>query len=187
MTRPPTKRPAFALSHADNKRAIQASLKAHETMSGRQTPVEQTSIATARPKQVRKAAGSDGRRLESDVQREIIAYLLKHPAVAMVERINSGAVYGAENQFIRFHHLMIPLWAKLRFGAMRVVDLNVMMGDGRRLAIECKRGDWSKPTGEREREQQQYLRCVSICGGIGIFACSVDDVRVALVAAGYAE
>jgi len=120
---------------------------------------------------------------EAEIQKAIIRFLLQHPAVAMVERINSGAVYGDAGNFIRFHTLMLP--KRYRHIRMRVVDLNVMLNDGRRMAIECKRDGWKSPMGDREREQAAYLAHVREAGGIGIFATCVEDVAVALLVGGY--
>lgn len=115
---------------------------------------------------------------EAEVQKAVIQFLLLHPRVAMVERINSGAVYGAENQFIRFHTLMLP--ARFKHIRMKVADLSVTLTDSRRMAVECKRGDWVKPSNEREFEQAAYLAHIKSLGGIGIFANSIDAVADAL-------
>jgi len=190
MTRPPSRRGAiqflgFKTSHAEYKRQIQTALGHLAAASGMPTPAEQLAISTAKPKQTRAKPGADGRKLESEVQAEIIKYLLQHPAVAMVERINSGAVYGAEGQFIRFHTIYKPKY--IQYSPMRVVDLSVTLTDATRMVIECKREGWSKPSDQREQEQANYLAHIRKCGGIGIFATSTDDVRVALLAAGYGE
>jgi len=178
----------FRPSLQDTKRA---SLAAQQAMSGPQTSEAGRAnisalAASVKPKipRIRRERDSTAPRLESDVQRDIIKFLLQHPAVAMVERINSGAVYGAENQFIKFHHLMLPHHDGKR-PPMRVVDLSVTLRNAKRMVIECKREGWSKPSDEREREQQNYLRYIAHYGGIGIFATSVEDVSTALVVAGY--
>lgn len=179
-------RPTFKPSLQDQRRASLAAQQAmaHDGMSDAAKRHLAEFAATVKPKQIRAKSGGDGRRLESDIQREIIKFLLQHPMVVMVERINSGAVYGEQGNFIRFHTVMLPKCYQ-KFGAVRVVDLNVMLHDGRRMAIECKRDGWSRPTDQREREQGNYLSLIRSRGGIGIFAASVEDVRVALVANGY--
>lgn len=187
MTRPtkPGARLSFRASHAETKRQIQTALGHLAAASGMPTPAEQLRIATAKPKQSRAKPGADGRRLEADVQRDIIKYLLQHPDVVMVERINSGAVYGPDSNFIRFHHLMLP--KEFRRIKMRVADLSVTLTGTRRMVIEVKREGWTKPSDEREIEQANYLRYLREHGAIGIFATSTADVRTAMVAAGYSE
>lgn len=187
MNRKPRNGLGFRASHAENKRQIQSSLAHLAAASGMPTPAEQLAIATAKPKQTRAKPGADGRRLEADVQREIIKYLLTHPAVAMVERINSGAVYGAEGQFIRFHSIHIPRRYYFNSTHVAVSDLSATLIDGKRMAIECKREGWTKPSNHRELLQARYLEHLRNHYAIGIFATSVEDVRVALIAAGYGE
>jgi len=69
---------------------------------------------------------------------------------------------------------------------MRVSDLRVMMTDGRLCVIEVKAEGWKKPINDREQGQNEYLTHIRNHGGIGFFAQSVEDVRTALVAHGYA-
>ncbi len=180
------RRLGFKPSLRDQQRTNKLNMELYRT-GPEQHPDIVKLFADVKPKQTRAKPGADGRKLESEVQLEIIKYLLQHPAVAMVERINSGAVYGESGNFIRFHHLMLPKKWIGRFGRLRVVDLNVMMDDGRRLAIECKREGWLKPTDDREKEQANYLAFVKFCGGIGIFATSTEAVSEALRAAFYSE
>jgi len=176
---------AFKPSLQDQRRAsLQAQqAMAHDGMSDAAKQHLAEFAATVRPKRTNRPRTESSGKLEGDVQAEIIKWLCRHPRVALIERINSGAVYGEQGNFIRFHHIYMPL--PYRHIKMRVVDLNVMMTNGRRLAIECKREGWRRPSDEREREQENYLVHVRNCGGIGIFATSTEDVRVALVAAGY--
>jgi len=183
MTR--RRRMAFRTSLAETKRANLAAMEAmsHNGMSDAGRANLEELRMTVKPKVTRGKRMAGVGKLESEVQREIIAYLLRHPSVVMVERINSGAVYGAGDNFIRFHHLMLP--AAFKSVKMRVVDLNVMMFDGKRMVIEVKREGWKKPSDQREVEQYNYLIHVTDHGGCGIFASCVEDVENALITWGY--
>lgn len=61
----------FAMSHTDTLRANKAGMQHYEKLSGRDTPAEQLALQTVREKVTRKPAGSDGRKLERDVNAEI--------------------------------------------------------------------------------------------------------------------
>jgi hypothetical protein len=115
--------------------------------------------------------------LESDIQRTIIDGLRRHPMVGLVERQNSGKAVeqnaDGSKRFVQFSRVYPVAGA----GDMRAVDLSVTLKDGRRFAIEVKRGDWRGPTTQREAEQENYLRHIERCGGFGMFACSWDDVE----------
>lgn len=113
--------------------------------------------------------------LESDIQKAIITYLLKHPKIGLVERINSGAASGEDahgnRTFVRFH--------KIYAHNMRKVDIECTLKGphgGKRLVIEVKRPPWTKPRDEREREQENYINHVYSLGGYGLFACSLEQV-----------
>lgn len=114
--------------------------------------------------------------LESDIQKAIITYLLKHPKIGLVERINSGAASGEDAQgnktFVRFH--------KIYAHNLRKVDLECTLKGphigGKRLVIEVKRPPWTKPRDQREREQENYINHVYSLGGYGLFACSLEQV-----------
>jgi hypothetical protein len=133
-------------------------------------------------------------RSEGDVQRDIISLLTKHPKVALVERINSGAMAatGADGKQypIKFH--------RIYKSGLASPDVHVTLkGNARRMVIECKRPDWKAPdfatlekrdglipeNRARELAQWRYLQTIISAGGIGIFATSIDDVLNALEAA----
>jgi hypothetical protein len=120
----------------------------------------------------RARAGSTGEPLERDVQAAIIAYLLHHPQVRLVERINSGTATDQSGNYVRFH----TIYQK----GLRKPDLDCMLADGRRMVIEVKRPGWTKPINEREEEQGNYLALIRSLGGIGIFATCIEDVQAAL-------
>jgi hypothetical protein len=114
--------------------------------------------------------------LESEIQKQIIDGLRRHPMVGLVERQNSGKAVeqnaDGSKRFVQFSRVYPVAGA----GDMRAVDLSVTLRDGRRFAIEVKRGDWRGPTTQREAEQENYLRHIERCGGFGMFAVSWDDV-----------
>jgi hypothetical protein len=134
-----------------------------------------------------KPRAADAPKLESHVQKEIIDWLLDSPHVAMVERHNSGTMQDGD-RYVRFNIVMIP--ARLRpignLQRVRKPDLDVMLKDGKRMVIECKREGWKLGNDIREREQENYLAHIRRFGGIGIFATCVRDVKTAMVVNGYA-
>ena len=125
---------------------------------------------------------------ESEVQSTCIDYLVRHPKVALVVRVNSGAVHTQGGGFVQFHHVYMPHRFKsspIEKVKMRVSDLWCVLVDGRICVIECKRGDWTKPCNEREIEQQNFITHICDNGGIGFFAASVEAVRKNLILEGY--
>jgi hypothetical protein len=125
------------------------------------------------PKKTRAKAGSDGRILESDVQKQIIDYLRQHPKVCVVERANSGVAYNANGAPVRFNTVYAT--------GVRKVDLDIQLKSGIRLVVECKRPGWTKPTNTREEEQAAYIELIKSGGGRGCFATCIDDVIPYLV------
>jgi hypothetical protein len=85
-----------------------------------------------------------------------------HPAVAWVERINTGAAMVGEGARRRF----------VRFGFKGCADLIGQLRDGRFLAVETKRP--SNRNGATE-EQMAFLCRVRNGGGIAFVAWSVDE------------
>jgi len=114
--------------------------------------------------------------LESEIQKQIIDGLRMHRMVGLVERINSGAALETSDdgsrRYIEFSHIYPVADA----GRMRAVDLSVTLRDGRRFVIEVKRPGWRGPTTQRELEQENYIRHIERCNGVGMFACGWDDV-----------
>ena len=117
--------------------------------------------------------------LESDVLKQIVAGLRMHPAVGMVERVNSGSSVernsDGSQRVIQFHHIY-----PCQGGRMRAVDLSVTLKTGKRFVIEVKRPPWSRPRDTREHEQAAYIAHVIACGGHGMFATSWDQVNAEL-------
>jgi len=179
------KKPTFRLSLRDQQRAIKSTMEGMARLYGKELP--DGALSDVKPKQTRTKTVSDVKP-ESEVQSEIIDFLLQHPAVILVERINAGAVYNANGGYIQFHHIYLPKRFKsspIERAKMRAADLSVTLIDAKRMVIECKREDWVKPCNEREYEQANYLKHISYAGGIGIFANSVEVVRKTLVLNGY--
>lgn len=198
MTRPtkPGARLSFRPSHADTKRAIQTSLAHLAAASGMPTPMEQLSIATAKPKRERgpnKPRTADMGKPESVVQKECLEYLCRHPRVHLAIRINSGAIQ-SDKYYVEFNRIYLPAKYRVTFPEsprkMRIPDVLILMDDARLFACEIKKEFWYRSHGTseiavREQEQWNFLEHVRAAGGIGIFACNVDEVRGALIAAGY--
>lgn len=165
----------FRPSLQDTKRANLAAFEAmaHPNMTEEARKHLESMRASVKPKQIRAKAGSDGRLLESDIQRQIVDYLLNHPKVGLVMRFNSGAVTDGE-YYVKFAHI----YSKGNQGEkLRMPDLYVLLKSGRTLWIEVKREGWTSPKDAREIEQRNFLRHIVACGGNGIFATSFQDVK----------
>lgn len=131
-------------------------------------------------------------RLESDVMAEVRQYLLMHPRVGRVIRLNNGAAYAGEGdtrRFIRFCE--IEGQQAVRSAAIRPhmqalaeayeelpPDFVGFMADGRFLAIECKREGWTKPGNRRERGQERFLARVRKAGGVAGFVTSLANLKL---------
>lgn len=117
--------------------------------------------------------------LESDILKQIVGGLRAHPAVGMVERVNSGSAVernaDGSQRIIQFHHIYPNVG-----GRMRAVDLSVTLKTGHRFVIEVKRPPWSRPRDTREHEQAAYIAHVIACGGYGMFATGWDQVHAEL-------
>ena len=88
---------------------------------------------------------------------EVLKALRANPAVAWVERQNSGAAK-VGNRFIRF-------------GWTGCADVLGQLTDGRFLAVEVK-----GPTGRLRPEQTVFLERVNQAGGLGFMARDCRDV-----------
>lgn len=132
-------------------------------------------------------AEAAGRPLEADVIRAVEALLAVHPRVLWALRMNSGAAsYEAASG--KFAPVYFHRW--VRGAGYRMADFMGAFGSRRpdngsyilagMLAIECKRPDWTKPTDQREREQDNFLQIVRNHGGIALFATSAEQVAEAL-------
>ena len=179
------KKPAFRPGLRDQQRAIKATMKGMARLYGKELP--EGALSDVKPKQQRQKTVSTAQP-ESEVQSTCIDYLIRHPAVALVIRVNSGAVHTQGGGFVQFHHVYVPRRFKsspIERVKMRVSDLWCVLTDGKICVIECKRGDWVKPCNEREIEQQNFITHICDNGGMGFFAASVEDVRKNLILNGY--
>ena len=100
-------------------------------------------------------------RPEADVLRTVLAALRRHPAVAWVERVNSGVVE-VDGRWIRY-------------GWVGSADVIGQLADGRFLAVECK-----APAGRVSEAQQAFLDRVTAAGGVAFVARGSDDVATEL-------
>lgn len=163
-------KPGFKPSLPDTIRANNKAMDYYSLMSGKTTPDGAT--REVKEKVTRGPRKKSNKPLESEPQRDIIKFLCHHPSVAIVERINSGAIQ-SDKYFVRFH----ILYSRDHKGRkMRKSDVCGMLTDGRYYAVEVKRPGWTKPKDQREQEQMNYVEYVRHCGGIGLIATCVDDV-----------
>jgi hypothetical protein len=92
---------------------------------------------------------------------EVLQALRAHPAVAWVERMNTGAAK-LGRRFVRFGFPGCP-------------DVLGQLHDGRLLAVEVK-----GPRGRLRPEQKVVLNRVAAAGGVAFVARSLRDVVMAL-------
>lgn len=180
------KKPAFRPSLRDQQRLVKSAMQGMARLYG--TTLPEGALSDVKDKIVRGPRVNKATKPESEVQSEIIDYLLAHPKVALIERINSGAVHTPNGGFFRFIYIFVPHRfrnSRIEKNGMRASDLSVMLIGGRRCEIECKAEGWTKACNEREHEQRHYLEHITAHGGIGFFAASVDDVRKNLILNGY--
>jgi len=116
---------------------------------------------------------------EATIQRDIIAFLRKHPKVKIVERHNSGTAMEVnsvgEKRFIAYNTVF-----KVGGVRMRKSDIDCQLANGKRLCIEVKRAGWTRPRNQREVEQENYINHVLASTGYAMFATSVAEVEIYL-------
>jgi len=176
----------FRASLRDQQRLVKSAMQGMARLHGVTLP--EGALSDVKDKISRGPRTVKETKSESIVQGEIIDYLLQHPKVVLVERINSGGVHTANGGYFKFHYLFVPHRFKashIQKTGMRVSDLHVTLAGGKRCAIECKEESWTLPCNEREYEQAAYLKHIEDNGGIGFFANSVDVVRKNLILNGY--
>jgi len=179
-------KPKFKPGLRDQQRAVKAAMEGMARLYG--TTLPEGALSDVKDKIARGPRTVKTTKPESEVQSEIIDYLVRHPKVALVTRINAGAVFNANDAFIRFHHIYVPHQFKksnIEKVDLKISDLTVIMIDGKFCAIEVKEESWVKPCNEREYAQQRYLNHIDAHKGIAFFAASVDDVRKNLILNGY--
>jgi hypothetical protein len=153
----------------DTLEANQKALEGLCRLAGKEPPPRQTILG---PK--RASPKPTGEPLESDVIRAVSDVLAKHPKVLFAVRQNSGMASNANGAPIWFYR-----WCRARTG-LRISDFWGMTTDGRMFAFEAKRPGWTKPVGQREIEQRDFLLTVKYAGGIGEFVTDVQHVLDAL-------
>jgi hypothetical protein len=150
---------------ADNQKAMENLSK----ISGKPMPEFYTALTmhNAPQKAPRKPSTPSGIPLEADVSKAVAQYLAAHPNVKFAVRQNSGSAMMDSGRPIWFYR-----WAARGGKDMRITDFWGMLHDGRMFAIECKRPGWKRPTGQREREQANFIEAV----GFGGFVTCVEDI-----------
>jgi len=108
---------------------------------------------------------------EDSVLREVGQLLAVHPKVLFAIRQNSGMAYNDARAPIYFYR-----WLRRKV-KMRISDFWGMLTDGRMFAIECKNRTWTKPSGEREEEQQAFLMTIKHAGGVSGFVTSAEQAQ----------
>ena len=170
----------FRPSLADTRRANKAAHEYYAAISGKETPPEQAILhADVREKVARgpRKPAVEGDGSEASNLKEIIKFLCNHRLVAIVERHNSGMAYNANGAPVVFHTIYTR---GVNGERLKKSDITGMLITGRYFAIEVKNSSWTKPTDEREYQQENYLAHVRRFGGIGIFATCVEDVGAVL-------
>lgn len=102
---------------------------------------------------------------ETDIQRQILAYLQYHRSVALYWRQNTGAARfdkGGKEYFVRF-------------GVPGISDILGVLNDGRFFAIEVK-----MPGRKLTENQGNFINNVNRAGGVAFVAHSVEDVQEGL-------
>lgn len=155
-------------------------------------PHVQATTIPPEPKR-RGPIGLSGVPLEKDVQAEIIAGLLSHPLVGLVERVNSGSALeqnrDGSSRYIAFNVVYQPHGTPCD-ETMVAVDISCTLKvSGQRFVIEVKRPGWKHPRDKRERGQAAYIQHIISLGGFGLFATSWEQVRARLseIEASHAE
>ena len=117
---------------------------------------------------------SDPNELEASVISEVGKLLAVHPNVLFACRSNSGAAYmtgrNGKDMPVTFNKIIRSP------ETVCLPDFWGLLRDGRFLAIECKRRNWTKPTDQHEREQAAFLQMIRDIGGVGIFATCAENV-----------
>jgi len=114
---------------------------------------------------IKRVTGSSSEPTEADIQRDILIFLRKHPAVSKVWRQNSGTfklTYGEKERFVRSNT------------AKGMSDILGVLNNGRIVAIEVK-----SRKGVIQTHQRSFLDSIKKAGGLAFVARSVDDVKLA--------
>jgi hypothetical protein len=147
---------------AENQKAMNMWAAAHGK------PQTDIGVPAKRAPNVKRTADED---TEAAVLREVGQLLANHPKVLFAVRQNSGMAYNENKAPIYFYR-----WAKSKV-KMRISDFWGMLVDGRMFALEAKHRNWTKPSGERDGEQQNFLLTVKYAGGVSGFCTSAAQAQ----------
>ena len=143
-------------------------------MAGKPPPPLPASLPPEPKKRVAVQREINAVPLERDVQKSVISFLLAHPSVALVVRVNSGAMEQRDSNGKAYPIFFHKVYKK----GIRIVDLDVTLKNGKRFVIECKRPGWHlKPHDLREQEQAAYIALHRSLGNLGCFAVCIEDVQ----------
>ena len=148
----------FPKGYREKREDAQRAMDFHAKMAGKD-PVQLA--VPLPPKRARTVAGSDGRPLEREIQRDVLGFLKHHPKVAFVGRFNRGKFSAERN-------------GKRQFYAMNTIpgfpDVHGMLKSGVPFYFEAKRpGENPTPV------QQDFLDLAAKHGALsGVVRCIAD-------------
>ncbi len=117
----------------------------------------------------RKMADDDR---EDDVIRDVASLLAVHPMILLAWRQNSGSAESKSGAPVYFYRFV-----KGDPKDITLPDFLGILKDGRLMAIEAKNRLWTKPSGERERKQLNFILQVKYAGGVSGFVTSADQAQ----------
>jgi hypothetical protein len=131
-------------------------------------PQTDIGVPAKRAPNVKRTADED---TEAAVLKEVGQLLANHPKVLFAVRQNSGMAYNESKAPVYFYRFVR---CKEK---MRISDFWGLLTDGRPFACEVKNRAWTKPSGEREAEQQAFLLTVKYAGGVSGFCTSAAQAQ----------
>ena len=141
---------------AKKPRKRKAKAKAWDFVSG-------VPVSLPPPPKKKKEKSASTRPLEADVQRAILDYLLMHPRVAEVQRINSGSVITKHG-------------SRFKGADTGTSDIIGMLKGGRFIAVEVKRDEKAAKNNTSDK-QWEFISNVNNNGGLAFVAWSVEMVE----------
>jgi hypothetical protein len=151
--------------------ATEKAMRYHASMMGK--PMADEFNAPDRKPKREVINPSDPSQLEAAVMREVAAVIQAHPSVALAWRQNSGSAYmlGAGGKSVP-----VSFWKPVRgMQGKTLLDFMGMLTNGTLFGIECKRRNWTKPSGSREGEQLEMILRIKYAGGRAGFAVSGEQ------------
>lgn len=137
--------------------ATQSSLDLYAALSGKPRVIV-TQPEPAKPRKPRDPQ-SNGNPTEAQILKAVLAFLRRHPKVAIAYRVNSGTFREGE-RFIR---------ANTQRG---MTDICGTLKDGRALYVEVK-----SATGRVQPHQQAFIDKAAAAGALAGIVRSVDDTQ----------